>query len=185
MTLNVSGTLPDPDSAKASVDYRVPHLALRSVVSLGATPKVDLQASTGADGFTVGGVATFDSAKNAITKWSAGAAYAAPDYAVSAIVDDKYKLSLLVAHAPAVDTSLGAEVTKPLQGDGPAAFAVGAAKRLPGGALAKAKLQSSGLLSLLYEQKLAPNTVVALSAQVDSLNLDKAPKYGVGFAVKY
>lgn len=184
LTLAASGTLPDPDTLKVAVDYSVPHLTLKSLVSLAAAPKVDLAATTGYEGVTVGGTASFDSGKSAITKWTAGVGYTAADYQLAALVTDTQDASFLLAHRVAPTTTIGAEVARNL-GSGETRFSVAAAKRLDGGALTKAKLENTGILSLLYEQSLQPNAKIALSSQINALDLNAAPKFGVGFDLKY
>lgn len=184
LTLAASGTLPDPDTLKVAVDYALPHLTLKSLVSLAAAPKVDLAATTGYEGVTVGGTASFDSGKSAITKWTAGIGYTAADYQVAALLTDSQDASLLIAHRVAPATTIGAEVTRNL-GSAETKFAVATSKKLEGGALSKAKLENNGVLSLLYEQSLQPNAKIALSTQINALDLNAAPKFGVGFDLKY
>ena len=60
---------------------------------------------------------------------------------------------------------------------------VGYGKRLPSGALAKVRAESTGLTSLLYEQELSPLSRLALCSQFDATNLDKPPKVGVNIAL--
>lgn len=184
LTMGVSGTLPDPSTAKMAVDYAAPHLTLKSVISLTSSPKVDVSATTGHEGVTLGASASYDSAKAALTKWQTALGYTAADYQVTAALSDTQQLSLLVAHRVTVDTSLGAEVVRDLSA-GTTSFSFGVQRALAGGAVTKAKLENNGLLSLLYEQELRPRTKLAVSAQVDALNLDRAPKYGLGLDIKY
>jgi voltage-dependent anion channel protein 2 len=63
-------------------------------------------------------------------------------------------------------------------------FALGYGKRLASGALAKVRLESTGLASLLFEQDVGPASRVALTSQFDATNLDKAPKVGFALALK-
>ena len=58
------------------------------------------------------------------------------------------------------------------------------AKRLDSGALAKARLDNTGIASLLYETELKPLTKLALSSQFDATDLSKAPKFGLALDVK-
>lgn len=53
-------------------DYSVPHLTLKTGVGLTSQPKVDVAFTTGYKDVIFGGEATYDSAKNDLTKWSAG-----------------------------------------------------------------------------------------------------------------
>lgn len=46
----------------------MPHVTVKSNVSLTAAPKVDLAATTGFEGMTAGGEVSYDTAKSAITK---------------------------------------------------------------------------------------------------------------------
>ncbi|KAL6774462.1 VDAC1 [Auxenochlorella protothecoides x Auxenochlorella symbiontica] len=184
LTLGLSGTVPELETAKVAVDYSLPHLTLKSVVSLASSPKVDLAATTGYEGVTLGASGTFDASKSALTRWTAGVGYTAPDYQLTALLTDTNALSVLLAHRVAADTTIGAEVSRDL-GSSATSFAIGSSRRLAGGALTKAKLENSGILSLLYEQELQPKTKVALSTQLNALDLNAPPKFGVGFDVKY
>ena len=53
--LSFSSLLPDPSSAKLAIDYSLPYLALKAAVGLTVAPLVDVTASTGHNGLTVGG----------------------------------------------------------------------------------------------------------------------------------
>lgn len=83
------------------------------------------------------------------------------------------------------DTTVGAEVSRTLAGNGTTAFSAGLAKRLAGGALAKAKLGHDGGVSVLYEQELRPKTRLSLSGAFNALHLEQAPKWGFGYDLKY
>lgn len=55
------------------VDYYLPHLTFKSLVGLTASPTVVASASTGWNDLTLGGQATFDTAKDeSLTTWTAG-----------------------------------------------------------------------------------------------------------------
>jgi len=47
LKVGLSGTLPDVNSAKLSVDYVMQYLNLKSSLGLTSTPKVEMSASTG------------------------------------------------------------------------------------------------------------------------------------------
>ncbi len=57
-----------PTLPQLAIDYAVPHVTVKSAVSLTAAPKVDIAATTGYDKATVGAEASYDSGKGALTK---------------------------------------------------------------------------------------------------------------------
>ena len=61
--------------------------------------------------------------------------------------------TLKAAYAHNIDAfqSVGGEITKPLNNDSDVSIALGYSRRLVDGALAKAKLQNNGTVSLLYQ----------------------------------
>jgi voltage-dependent anion channel protein 2 len=184
LTLGVSGTVGDAESGKLAADYAVPHLTLKSTVSLVASPKLDLAATTGYDNFTVGGEASFDSAKSAITKWTAGVGYTAADFQAAVLVNDRNVVTGLYAHKVNPTATVGAEIVHDLSGAS-TTFVTGLSRVLEGGALAKAKLDNKGIVSLLYEQDLRPYNKLVLTTQFDSKDLSAQPRFGVGYDLKY
>ncbi|KAI3434810.1 hypothetical protein D9Q98_002867 [Chlorella vulgaris] len=184
LTVGVSGTVPDTDSGKLSVEYAHAHATIKSIVSLTAAPKVDFAATTGVEGVTLGGEASYDTSKSAITKWSLGVGYTAIDYQVALLLSDKNAATALIAHKVTADTTLGAEVVRDLA-NGTTTFATGLSKQLDGGAMTKLKLNNSGIVSVLYEQELKARTRMTISGQFSALNLEQKPRFGFGYDIKY
>lgn len=184
LSATVSGSLPDQSSAKLAVDYSVPYLTLKSAVGMTASPKVDVSATTGYEGTVLGGDLGYDTNKGAITRWSVAAGYTAADYQAALVLTDLGE-TVKFSYAQHVDptATVGAEVIRSLTKE-TTAFTLGYAKKLEGGALAKIRLENTGVTSVLYEQELHAKTVVALSGQFDATNLDKAPKFGMAFNMK-
>lgn len=180
----LTGSLPDQSSAKLTVDYAIPHVTLKTAVGLTAAPKVDLAATTGVEGVVVGGDVGYDTSKGSITRWALAAGYTKADYQASLMLIDRGE-TVKASFTHNVDSTMtvGGEVmhslTKQTTG-----FTLGYAKKLDSGALFKARLDNTGLTSVLYEQELKPKTLVALSSQFDATDLNKAPKFGVAFGLK-
>lgn len=67
--LKVTGsvTLPDPNSAKLSLEYAFPYLTTKATASLKSQPVVDLLASTGYKNTILGLETSFDTAKSAVS----------------------------------------------------------------------------------------------------------------------
>lgn len=57
-------------------------------------------------------------------------------------------------------------------------------RALESGALAKGRMDSNGVVSLLYEQNLSPLTKITLCSQFDATDLNKAPKIGIALGLK-
>ncbi|WIA32366.1 hypothetical protein OEZ86_003199 [Tetradesmus obliquus] len=87
------------------------------------------------------------------------------------------------------ETSLAAEYSLPLAPPGNTpdhsyALSLGAARRLDSGGLLKARVDQSGLLSLLYQQAVPGMGQLALSCGLDALNVNKvAPSVGFSLNV--
>jgi voltage-dependent anion channel protein 2 len=133
---------------------------------------------------TVGGEASYDTSKSAITKWTVGLGYTAVDYQAALLFNDRQAATALIAHKVAADTTIGAEVVRDLAA-GTTTFATGVSKVLEGGSLAKVKLDNAGIVSVLYEQELKARTRLAVSGQFNALDVNQAPKFGFGYDIKY
>jgi voltage-dependent anion channel protein 2 len=57
-------------------------------------------------------------------------------------------------------------------------------KRLENGALAKFRLDNTGIASALYETELKPNHKLAISSQFNATDLNKPPKLGFALDIK-
>lgn len=176
--VSFSALLPDPSSAKLAVDYSLPYLALKATVGLTVAPLVDLTASTGHNGLTVGGECAYDTAKSALTKYNVGVGYQGGDFQVAAFLADKGTTAKLAyAHNVTATATVGAEIVRKLA-TSDTTFTVGYAKKLTSGALAKVKIDNTGALSALYETKLSSGEKVAGALQVQATDLSKPVKYG-------
>lgn len=188
LKVTVSGTLPDPESAKLGLDYVQPHITVKSATTLTSSPKVDISATTGflvnGQDVVAGAEAGYDTAKGAVTGWKLGVGYTAADYQTSVTLNDKNDLTTLLAHSVSGDLTVGAEVVRNLTSTD-TALSAGVSRRLPSGALQKVKVQHTGLVSVLHEQVLEGKSIVALSGQFDAKDLSKAPKYGIAVDFKY
>lgn len=180
----LTGSLPDQSSAKLTVDYAIPHVTLKTAVGLTSAPKVDLAATTGVEGVVVGGDVGYDTSKGSITRWALAAGYTKADYQASLMLIDRGE-TVKASFTHNVDSTMtvGGEVMHSLT-KSTTGFTLGYAKKLDSGALFKARLDNTGLTSVLYEQELRPKTLVALSSQFDATDLNKAPKFGVAFGLK-
>lgn len=188
VTVGVSGTLPDVDSAKLAVDYVAPHVTLKTSTSLTAAPKVDAAVTTAfarsGRNVVVGADVSYDASKGTVSKWAIGSGYTAADYQLAAMLNDKKDVSVLIAHSVQSDLTVGAEVVRNL-GSAETALSAAVQRRLASGALQKVKVQHTGTVSVLHEQILEGKSKVTLSGQFDAKDLSKAPKYGLGLDLKY
>lgn len=180
--LGLSATLPDTQSGKLLLDYVNDRVHVKSSVGLTTQPKVTLSAATGYKNLVFGGEASYDTAKSTISNYGLALGLHAGDSQLAVHLQDKLEtLRFVAAHNVTKDKMLAAEITRPVAG-GDVKFNLGIARRLENGALLKTKVDHNGLLSALYEQRLATGEKVVLSTQLDTLNYGgKAPK--VGFAL--
>ena len=188
VTVGVSGTLPDVDSAKLAVDYIAPHITLKTSTSLTAAPKVDANITSAFNRngriIVTGADVSYDASKGTIAKWAVGLGYTAADYQLASVLNDKKELSLLVAHNVQSDLTVAAEVVRNLSSS-ETALSAAVQRRLMSGALQKVKMQHTGVVSVIHEQILEGKSKISLSGQFDAKDLSKAPKYGLGLDLKY
>jgi voltage-dependent anion channel protein 2 len=179
LKLSGSVALPDPNSAKASVDYTFcSFCTTKATVALTCKPVIDLVASTGYKDVIVGAEAGFDTATSKVSKYNVAVGYHAPDFQLSfSLLDKLSTLKVGFAHSVNSTTRVGAEVQRKLV-SGDTTVNLGYAKVLTSGALAKLKVDNTGLLSALYETKLTSGEKVAGSFQLQATDLSKPVKYG-------
>jgi len=162
-----------------SFNFTKPLYTLNGNVGLTSTPKAECSMSVGHGGLSVGAEAGYCTKTTSVTKWSLGAAYVASDYKCALIVGDKGdSVKASYVHTVSADTSVGGEVVRKFGADS-TTFTVGAAHKLENGASTKAKIDNSGIASLLYEQEFAPKSKTAVTLQFDTMNLNKSAKVGV------
>lgn len=68
--ISTSVVVPDISTAKLTIDYSMPYLALKGGFGLNATPIVDLSASTGYQSIVLGAETSYDPAKSTLTKYN-------------------------------------------------------------------------------------------------------------------
>lgn len=187
LSAGLTGVLPDPHSAKATIDYYLPHLTFKSIIGVTSAPVVNTFVTTGWNDLTFGGQALYDTAKNdGLVSWSAAIGYTGLDYQVAATLADRGEL-LKVTGAHNIDTrqAIAAEIARPTTTDDvPTLITIAFQRRLDNGSLAKVKLDNTGSVHCLYEQDLQKNTKLAFSGHFDATNLEAAPKIGVAVDVK-
>lgn len=183
LTIGVSGAILDPATGKLIVDWSVPSLTAKAVVGLTSQPKVDVSISTGRQQYLVGASAQYDSATSSLTTWSLGAGYTAADYQAGLVLTDGETVKGVYAHKVDATQTVGGEVIKSLSKE-TTSFTLGYQKRLSAGALFKARLNNSGITSLLYQTDLQPKTTITHALQFDATNLNSAPKLGISLSVK-
>lgn len=182
------GAAPD---AKLSLAYSLAKppviggkLGLKSDIGVVGGSKITASAGWAAGSLAAGCEVEYDSAKGTVGKYAAGAQVTLGNGGVAAaLLADKDTVKLSYVHKCTASVTGGVEVAHKLsKGDTTATLA--AAKKLEGGAAAKASLASSGLLSLLYTKDVQPKTTAAVALQVNPLALDKPPKFGLQLAFK-
>jgi hypothetical protein len=182
------GAAPD---AKLALAYSVAKppliggkLGLKSDIAVLGGSKITASAGWAEGSLAAGGEVEYDSGKGAVSKYAAGAQVTLGNGGVAAaLLADKDTLKLSYVHKCSASVTGGVEVAHKLsKGDTSATLA--AVKKMDGGAAAKATLASSGLLSMLYTKDVQPKTTAAVAVQLNPLNMDKPPKFGVQLSFK-
>merc|ERR1712216_811370 len=181
----LNGSIPDKASGKLSFDYSASaNYIIKGNVGLTSTPKAEVSVTVGHSGLGAGAEAGYCTKASAVTKWGIGAAYAASDYKCALLVADKGDtLKASYVHSVSASTTVGGEVVRKFAKD-TTNFTVGAAHKLENGAITKAKIDNTGIASILYEQEFAPKSKTAVTLQFDTMNLNKSARVGVAMDFK-
>ncbi|XP_039114123.1 mitochondrial outer membrane protein porin 5-like [Dioscorea cayenensis subsp. rotundata] len=179
-------TLPDYNSAKVEVQYFHDHGSLASVVGFKQNPIVDLSATVGAHGFAFGAAVGFDTAVGNFNKYSAAIGLTKPDYNVSFILGDKGD-TLRVLYVHYLDekqkSAVGGEISRRFSTN-ENTVTVGGAYALDELTRVKTRLNNAGKLGALLQHELNPGSVLTISGEFDTKNLDRTPKFGLALALK-
>uniref|UniRef100_A0A061R571 Voltage-dependent anion channel protein 2 n=1 Tax=Tetraselmis sp. GSL018 TaxID=582737 RepID=A0A061R571_9CHLO len=181
---SLAGSIPDHTSGKLTLDFKAPHVTTKTVVGLTPNPQLSMAAAFGIKTGIVGADVTYDTAKNALTKWSVGAAYIRPDYSAGIVLADKGEtLKATYYHSIDATQKAGCEIVRKLNTES-TAFTMGYQKSLESGAVLKARLANSGIAAVSYSFSPAAKTTLNVAGQVDAANLDKNSKIGMSMDVK-
>jgi len=165
----LTAAVPDAAWGKLALDWAHRSANVRLSSTLTTQPNVSLAACTAIKGgLLLGATADYSTSKAAVSDYGLAVGYHAGDSQLAATLSDRCEtLTLRVAHAVSKDKMLAAEASRPVAGGAGAetSFTVGLAQTLEGGALVKAKVDHKGVLTALYEQRLASGERVALSAR--------------------
>lgn len=162
-----------------TVAYIRPYLNSTANVELSGTPKVDAAVTTGHGNIAVGGDCSYDTSKGDFSKWALAAGYTQSDYQFGLFWADKGDtIKALMSHK--LGTGLaGAEILHSLKTEGSTKFTMGLSHVLASGASVKYKMDSAGILSVLWEQSLDNATKIGLSTQTNVKEVEKGARLGV------
>jgi len=147
---------------------------------------LDASATFAYEAFLVGGKAEFDANKGAIKSADAVAQYSNKDFTVTAGINSSLdEISATYIHnlSNVNATVAGTYVFNTNKGSN--AFAVGASYKTDASSNVKAKIESTGLLSLLYSQSLNNNLTLNLGTSIKTGALGTAGSQNIGVALKY
>ncbi|CAD7695954.1 unnamed protein product [Ostreobium quekettii] len=178
-----SFALPATSPSKVGLQFTQPLVSAKVDVDVTASPKVSASMASGYQKLLCGAECAYDSAKGAFSSWSIGTTYAGAGYEAAMLYNDKGVLKLL--HAQNLDDKsvVGVEIVRPLKDDAPQSFAFGLTRLLSNGALVKAKAESSGVTSVLWEHQIEKGFKVALSGQFDAKDFDKGARVGTAIEI--
>jgi len=173
---------------KCTADYSSDMLTSKCIYDYyAAADKPDLCTafSTAYQAFTLGCSADLSLAKMTLAKMSAACEYVADDfslmfkYADSLGKPNAKTYSCSYFHSVSKDMQVGTEMVKDMSKP-EVAMALGCAYKLDKDTTVKAKVDSSGMLSTSYKQKVSALTTMILTSKVDTVNLsDNKHKFGL------
>ncbi|KAH9465021.1 hypothetical protein PSHT_08696 [Puccinia striiformis] len=157
-------------NAALTATYKQPGLHTRTLVDLFRGPSFTLDAVIGRDGFLVGGDATYDVQKAAISKYNAIVGYSAPEYAIT--LHGLSNLSTFHAsyyHKVNRDVEAGAKAIYDSKSSSKnISLEVGTRAYLDNASFIKAKINNTGILGLGYTQALRPGVKVSFGLALDT-----------------
>ncbi len=118
-----------------------------------------------------------------VNKYNVAIGYHAPDFQLAVnLLDQLNTVKVGYVHNVNSTTKVGAEVLRKLN-TGDTSISLGYSKALASGALAKFKLDNTGLLSALYETKLTSGETVSGALQLQATDLSKPVKMGFALSL--
>jgi voltage-dependent anion channel protein 2 len=174
-----------PKSIKAGIEYCNKNTATVVTADL---QKLTFDASTvfAYENFLVGAKTVFDSNKGSINGADCVAQFSSKDFTVSAGVNSSTDevAATYVHNLSNVDATVAGTYTFNTS-KGTNTFAVGGVYKCDKTSSVKAKIESSGNLSLLYQQKMNNNLTLGLGTTIKTSQLGAANSQSLGVSLKY
>mmetsp|Transcript_8004 Transcript_8004/g.16092 ORF Transcript_8004/g.16092 Transcript_8004/m.16092 type:complete len:275 (+) Transcript_8004:1456-2280(+) len=176
--LTLNGTTGSSQGATAKIEYTHPHLALTTLVDLIRGPVVTSSLVLGVHGVALGGEAEYDTTKAEVSKYAAVISKSEKDSEFTLWASDKFrKIKASYTHDVSAVTSVAAELNYDTSSEA-RSMAMGMKHALDSQSTVKARLESSGLLSLAYITDIRPGTKVVLATKMNTKTMDSAPSLG-------
>jgi len=174
-----------PKSINATLEFANKSSSSQVVVDL---QKLVVDASTvvAYENFLVGAKTQFDANKGSINGADCVASYSSKDFTVTAGVNSGKEevTGTYVYRLSNVDATLAGSYTFKTSNSS-STFAVGGAYKCDNNSCVKAKVESNGVLSLLYSQKMNENLTLGLGTSIKTSQLGGAGSQDVGVSLKY
>ncbi|KAA8531572.1 hypothetical protein F0562_006281 [Nyssa sinensis] len=178
--------LPDYNSGKLEVQYFHYHATFTTAVALNQSPTVDLSATIGTPTIAFGAEAGYDTTSGKFMKYTAGIGMTKPDSSASIILGDKGD-SIRASYVHHLDqlkkSAAVGEITRKFSTN-ENTFTVGGLYAVDHLTVVKAKLNNHGKLGALLQHELIPKSILTISSEFDTKNLDKTPRFGLALALK-
>ncbi|KAM0823057.1 hypothetical protein ACQ4PT_071102 [Festuca glaucescens] len=184
--LVTSVKLPDYNSGKVELQYFHEHATFSTAVGTKPSPVVEFSGAVGPQGLAIGGEAGFDTSSGKFTKYSAGIGVTKPEFHAAFILADKgdtIKVSGVYHLDEKQKASAVAEFTRKLSTN-ENALTVGGLYTVDPQTTVKARLNNTGTLAALLQHEVKPKSLLTISGEFDTKALDRAPKFGLTFALK-
>ncbi|GLU13448.1 hypothetical protein SLE2022_300840 [Rubroshorea leprosula] len=178
--------VPDYNSGKLEVQYFHDHANLTTAVAMNQTPAINVSAAIGTPAIAFGAEAGYDTTLGSFTKYTAGISVTKPDSCASIILGDKgdsIKASYVHHFDQLKKSAAVAEITRRFSTN-ENTFTVGGLYAIDHLTVVKAKLNNHGRLGALLQHEVIPKSVLTISSEVDTKNLDKNPRFGLALALK-
>jgi len=179
-------SLPGVGSGDIEATWTSGGTQVMSNVGLSLAPKFVLSASntTYMQGLTAGAELGYDAGKGAMTKLGVGALYKTGDLTYIGKLEDKLDtLKASVLHQKSDTFTWAAEYLKKMS-KGETTMTLGSSFKVDDTSSVKAKLDNHGIVTALYKLEIKKGTTFACSAELNSLDLQRAPKLGFNVTLK-
>ncbi|XP_044488562.1 mitochondrial outer membrane protein porin 2-like [Mangifera indica] len=178
--------VPDYNSGKLEVQYLHDHATFTTAVALNQSPSIDVTATIGTPSIVFGAEAGYDTTSGNFTKYTAGISVNKPDSCASIILGDKGDTmrASYIHHLDQLKKSAAVgEITRRFSTN-ENTFTVGASYAIDHLTVVKAKLNNHGKLGALLQHEVIPKSILTISSEVDTKELEKNPRFGLAIALK-
>ncbi|KAF3641736.1 Mitochondrial outer membrane protein porin of 34 kDa [Capsicum annuum] len=184
---NITADVKVDSSSNLEVQYLYDYAATSTEIGLNANPIVNFSGVVGTDVLSLGTNVSFDTNLGTFSKCNAGLSFTYNNGLVTSFnlnnKGDTLSTSYYCALSRVNDTAVGMEMTHSCSTNEDT-FTIGIKHQLNELSTVKASLNSFGKVTTLFQLEWSPNSLFALSGEIDTKAVNKGGKYGLAVDLK-